>query len=206
MKKLFATLFLILSINFCYALTASEELNTFLAPMQTMTANFQQQTFGQNNQLLMTSRGTMILKKPNQFLWKTTSPNQQTLVTDRNNIMIYDADLMQATRQSLDLNDTVNPAQLLSGDSQEILQQFSVAKTDNNTFRLTPNNKKSQFRWLEFSFNNGKLKTMRVLNALDQLNVIRFSNVNLNTPLSAAQFKLALPKGTAIIDNTQGSR
>ncbi|MDB9687970.1 outer membrane lipoprotein chaperone LolA, partial [Acinetobacter baumannii] len=63
-----------------------------------------------------TFKGSMKVERPGKFYWETVSPSKQTIVTSGKTVWIYDPDLQQAVRQSLDDQVADTPALLLSGN------------------------------------------------------------------------------------------
>ncbi len=180
-------------------LTAAKRLNTLLTNAKSMTANFSQTTKGANSG---TFKGSMSVQRPNNFRWETTSPSEQLIVANGSSMWIYDKDLEQATKQSVDTQVGNTPALLLSGDPAKIDQNFKITQPyDNkNYYVLYPKSDSASFKSLSISFSGGK-PTMMVLNdTLGQTTSIKFSGTKLNQNISSSQFKFAPPNGVDVIN------
>jgi outer membrane lipoprotein carrier protein len=183
--------------------TPSEQLDSLLSSFKAVTASFRQTSVVKNN-ISKTSSGTMALQRPGKFRWETTSPSHQLIVADGKYLWIFDADLEQATKQSL-AKDSHSPAMLLSGSTQALEQRFEIinakAQDDKMLFDLKPKNKQDLVRQIELQFVNRKLNRMSVIDNLGQKTIFYFSNVAVNPNLSNKLFQFHPPKGTDVIKN-----
>jgi len=111
---------------------ATTSLVQQLSGLQRLTADFEQTTKVTNNKnvqkkgltaqhMNQTFKGVMKVERPGKFYWETTSPAKQTIVTTGKVVWIYDPDLQQAVRQSLDDQIANTPALLLSGNTNQLL-------------------------------------------------------------------------------------
>ena len=91
-------------------------LDAFLEKVDSMTADFNQQLWSADNQLVETANGTVSLKRPNRFLWSYSAPLEQVVLSDGQSLWMYDIELAQVTVAPLDDVIAATPAMLLSGD------------------------------------------------------------------------------------------
>lgn len=198
MKK-FLLLFLITTTSI-FA-TPTQQLTHLLDQFKTLRANFTESTYDQQHQLIQTSHGTMAVKKPNFFRFETLSPTHQIVIANGQTLWVYDVDLQQATKQSLEKL-PINPAKVLSGNASLLLQKFNVSmeiKANTNIFTLTPKQKSQAFSAIMITFVSDKLACMKVNTTLAQVNAFQFSNVMVNAPLSNALFVFKTPKGVDVL-------
>ena len=194
---------------------ATANLVRQLSSVKSFTANFEQTTkvtqtgkFAEKKGLSaqhmnQTFKGVMKVERPGKFYWQTTSPAKQTIVTTGKTVWIYDPDLQQAVRQTLDDQVANTPALLLSGNTAQIMQAYRVAQPDQSKtyYRLYPRVKDSAFQSLTISFGTNKAPNMMVLlDSLGQTTSIRFNNVKVNPSIPASVFNFTPPKGTDIIN------
>ena len=99
------------------SLQAAKRLNRLLTNTKSMSADFSQTTKGANSG---TFKGSMSVQRPNNFRWETKSPSQQLIVANGSTMWVYDKDLEQATKQTVDSQVGNTPALLLSGDPNKI--------------------------------------------------------------------------------------
>ena len=193
---------------------ATSSLVQQLAGLQRLTADFEQSTKTTNNKTVQkkgltaqhmnqTLKGVMKVERPGKFYWETTSPAKQTIVTTGKVVWIYDPDLQQAVRQSLDDQVANTPALLLSGNTNQIMQSYRVTQPDRSKlyYTLYPKQDDGAFQSLTISFGANKAPTLMILqDSLGQTTYVRFSNIKVNPAIPASVFNFEPPKGTDIID------
>ncbi|WP_130803282.1 outer membrane lipoprotein chaperone LolA [Acinetobacter ihumii] len=194
---------------------ATSNLVKQLSGMQSLSANFEQTTKATNTtrapkskgltaqHMNQTFTGVMKVERPGKFFWETTSPSKQTIATTGKTVWIYDPDLQQAVRQSLDDQVANTPALLLSGNTNQIMQSYRVTQPDRTKtyYTLYPKDKESAFQSLTISFGANKAPSLMILqDSLGQTTSVRFNNVKLNPSIPASTFNFTPPKGTDIID------
>jgi outer membrane lipoprotein carrier protein len=173
-----------------------------------MTAQFKEVVYSHEGTPLQQSSGTMAIKRPGKFLWKTETPLKQTLVTDGNKLWIYDIDLEQLVIQPIPSNIAKTPLILLTAPQANLRKQFVIAsapsKNANEWFKLTPKEKNDTFTAISIGFRRGIPAQMELTNTLDQTTVITFLNTQRNVPLSDTLFSIHLPPNHTIdiIDQT----
>ncbi len=193
---------------------ATTSLVQQLSGLQRLTADFEQTTKVTNNKnvqkkgltaqhMNQTFKGVMKVERPGKFYWETTSPAKQTIVTTGKVVWIYDPDLQQAVRQSLDDQIANTPALLLSGNTNQIMQSYRVTRPDRTKlyYTLYPKQEDSAFQSMTISFGANKAPNLMVLqDSLGQTTYVRFSNIKVNPTIPASVFNFEPPKGTDIID------
>ncbi len=193
---------------------ATSSLVKQLAGLQRLTADFEQSTKTTNNKTVQkkgltaqhmnqTFKGVMKVERPGKFYWETTSPAKQTIVTTGKVVWIYDPDLQQAVRQSLDDQVANTPALLLSGNTNQIMDAYRVTQPDRTKlyYTLYPKQDDGAFQSLTISFGANKAPNLMVLqDSLGQTTYVRFSNIKVNPAIPASVFNFEPPKGTDIID------
>ena len=193
---------------------ATSSLVKQLSGVKSFTANFEQTTKVSGGKTVQkkglsaqhmnqTFKGVMKVERPGKFFWETHSPSKQTIVTSGKTVWIYDPDLQQAVRQSLDDQVANTPALLLSGNADQIMQSYRVTQPDKTKtyYTLYPKHEDGAFQSLTISFGANKAPTLMILaDSLGQTTYVRFNNVKVNESISASTFNFTPPKGTDIID------
>lgn len=194
---------------------ATANLVKQLSNIKSLSANFEQTTkatvatkapqkkglTGQH--MNQTFKGVMKVARPGKFFWETTSPSKQTIVTTGKTVWIYDPDLQQAVRQSLDDQVANTPALLLSGNTGQIMNAYRVTQPDKGKtyYTLYPKDRDGAFQSLTISFGVNKAPSLMILeDSLGQTTQVRFNNVKVNPTIPASTFNFTPPKGTDIID------
>ncbi|MEQ1367584.1 outer membrane lipoprotein chaperone LolA [Acinetobacter schindleri] len=214
-----ATLAPVMSTTVFAATAATEQQATAnlvkqLSNIRSLTANFEQTTKITNpkatqkkglsaQHMNQTFRGVMKVQRPGKFYWETTAPSKQTIATTGKTVWIYDPDLQQAVRQSLDEQVSNTPALLLSGNTNQIMQSYRVTQPNKakTYYKLYPKASDGVFESLTISFGANKAPSLMILeDSLGQTTYINFSNVKVNASIPASTFNFTPPKGTDIID------
>lgn len=147
--------------------------------------------------------GVMKVERPGKFYWETMAPSKQIIVTSGKTIWIYDPDLQQVVRQTVSDQVANTPALLLSGNTAQIMQSYTVSQPDvsKSYYTLIPKNTEGSFQDLSIGFAKDGTPNVMILNdALGQTTTINFNRVIKNTKITPSTFNFVPPKGTDIID------
>ncbi|NPU95000.1 MAG: outer membrane lipoprotein chaperone LolA [Gammaproteobacteria bacterium] len=186
---------------------ASQQLNQLLTDMQSMQAVFEQWVNDAKQTTLQHVTGSMWIQRPGHFRWDTDEPYPQQIVSDGKSLLIYDRDLEQATKKKLDNQIGNTPALLLSGDPQQIQQNFSVTgyvfeNTGEVRFDLRPKDSEAMFSLLRVHFLQGYLRDMYLEDNLGQTTRIEFTKIQKNQKLDGKVFELNLPDSVDLIEES----
>lgn len=205
-KKTLATL----AVGLAMPLTAlasegAERLSHILEPMQTYAAAFEQQILDASGQRLQEAQGNMWLSRPGRFRWEVDAPYQQLVVSDGDEVVLYDPDLEQATVQALDQRVTHTPALLLSGSSDDLVENFDVTRSQQGSaerFLLLPKDPDTLFEELEMTFRGERLVGLEMVDSTGQRTAIAFREVDMNQSIDDGRFAFEIPEGTDVIRDT----
>ena len=183
-------------------LTGEDHLQNFLDEAQTVQAEFYQELWGADDQLVEIATGSLSLQRPNQFLWRYREPIEQLVLADGVSLWIYDVELAQATVTPLNDIIEATPAMLLSGDQSvrdrfETLENFTADGL--SWVRLVPKVPGSDFRSILVGFRDGELARLELIDGLDQLTRIDFSEVRINQELAPDLFSFDPADGVDVI-------
>lgn len=184
------------------ALTGEDHLQNFLDEAQTVQAEFYQELWDADDQLVEIATGSLSLQRPNQFLWRYREPIEQLVLADGVSLWIYDVELAQATVTPLNDIIEATPAMLLSGDQSvrdrfETLENFTADGL--SWVRLVPKVPGSDFRSILVGFRDGELARLELIDGLDQLTRIVFSEVHINQELAPDLFSFDPADGVDVI-------
>ena len=183
--------------------TGIAALESFVDQVDSLTADFQQELWSADRQLLETAFGTLSLQRPNRFLWSYRTPIEQLVVADGEHLWMYDVELEQATVTPLtDDAATASPAMLLSGDravrdSFDIRDDFVLDGRD--WVRLTPKSSNTDFRSVLIGFSGGLPVQLELVDGLDRTTSIQFSEIEVNERLDDSIFEFQPPAGVDVI-------
>ncbi|PKF71492.1 outer membrane lipoprotein carrier protein LolA [Pseudomonas fluvialis] len=185
-----------------YADAATARLSDLLGKAETLSGRFSQLTLDASGTHLQEATGQMELKRPGLFRWHTDAPLEQLLVSNGQQVWLYDPDLEQVTIQQLDQRLTHTPALLLSGDVSKIGENFTIEfkeAGDVVDFILRPKARDTLFDTLRLSFRGGLINDMQLIDSVGQRTNILFMGVQLNQPLAAERFTFEIPAGVDVI-------
>ena len=177
-------------------------LEAFLADVQSLTAEFRQELWTADQELLQTDSGTLALQRPNRFRWVYREPTQLTIVADGSEIKIYDVELAQVTVAPFDDSVGASPAMLLSGD-RNVRETFDVAQSYRldglDWVKLTPKAGGTDFTSVRIGFEGTAPRRLELVDGLNQVTRIELTNLAINPKLDAAVFELEVPAGVDVI-------
>lgn len=184
---------------------AARDLAATLQSYRTYQARFIQILVNENGGQVQETRGLLKAKRPGLFYWETSEPMSQFIVSDGDQVSVYDPDLEQVTIHTLDDRASSTPALLLSGEVNNLAESYEVSQramgTDTREFTLRPRNPDSLFVSLRLSFYKGELQEMRMEDSLAQLSILSFTDIRLNAELSDNAFTLEYPDGVDVIQD-----
>ena len=182
---------------------AATQLAALLRGYQTYQADFIQIVVGDGGDRIQESRGTMKAKRPGLFYWESKAPMAQHIVSNGDEVSVYDPDLEQVTVHKLNSDVQATPALLLSGEVDNLAQTYDVStrNVDNSTreFTLKPKSPDSLFVALKITFFDGQLQEMRMEDSLSQISIVSFDRIVLNADIASSVFEPDYPAGVDII-------
>ncbi|BFM16209.1 outer membrane lipoprotein chaperone LolA [Maricurvus nonylphenolicus] len=186
-----------------YAANASENLQQLLQPMNALSGRFTQSLIDAEGETLQESEGQFWLQKPGKLNWHTQGPFEQLLITNDENLWLYDPDLEQVTVKNIDKTLEQSPVSILSGNIADFNLHYDIeqkAGADNReNFVLLPRANEALFEKLTLSFSNGIIESMQLLDSLGQVTNITLLATQLNPEIAAEQFVFSAPPGTDVL-------
>ena len=174
-----------------------------LSKINTFSGTFVQYSVDQKGARVQESRGELKADRSGFFYWHTTEPLEQTVVSDGQEVTVYDPDLEQATIQTVGEQVQTTPAILFSGNTDKIGEMFDVdikmQVAQSIQFSLQPKNKESLFERLVVRFEGDNLQELRIMDALGQESTMSFIQTQVNPTFSDDTFSIILPEGTDVI-------
>lgn len=184
-----------------YAQTSDVYLQEKLNKIKTMQAAFLQ-TIKAKNVESTKSSGNMALAKPDHFFWKTIKPMPQLFIADGENLWIYDKDLEQVSVRKQGQQLSGAAAIFLSDKNNNLSKEYNVDLIKSNKeerFDLRAKARHVSFTRVGLVFVGDVIKQIDLYDELGQHTEVRFSDVKLNSKLSANLFKFIVPKGTDVV-------
>lgn len=177
-------------------------LDAFLSGVQSLTAEFTQELWTADHELLQTETGTLSLLRPNRFRWTYREPTELTVVADGEKLWIYDVELAQVTVAPLDSTVGSSPAMLLSGDravrdSFDVVQTYSLDGLD--WVKLAPKTAGADFTSVLIGFKGAAPERLELVDGLNQVTRIGLTSVAVNPGTDDGTFEFVPPPGVDVI-------
>ncbi len=197
-------LFALLAALAALPATASgiDALHRFIAGTASAQGQFEQKVFDRKRAVTQEASGTFAFSRPGRFRWTYAKPYAQLIVGDGAKVWIYDEDLKQVTVKRIDRALGSTPAALLAG-SNELEQAFALSNQEDKGglewVKAVPHDKDSNFQSIRMGFGSSGLESMELADNFGQTTVLKFTTLQRNPKLDAAQFKFVPPKGADVI-------
>jgi outer membrane lipoprotein carrier protein len=176
-------------------------LDRFLTETQTMSANFKQTMKASDGKLLQESTGQFYLQRPGRFRWNYTEPYPQEIVSDGDNVWIFDVDLEQVTVQKQEQGVDNTPMALLQ-NRQNLEDAFEIHErgSDGGLHRLELLNKKSDadFDRVMIGLDQKGLRFLQLHDQFEQTTTIYFTELHSNPELDRSIFEFIPPEGVDV--------
>ncbi|MCW8922423.1 MAG: outer membrane lipoprotein chaperone LolA [Gammaproteobacteria bacterium] len=176
-------------------------LERFLTQSKTMSADFVQTLRTDDNEVLQESKGRFYLSRPGRFRWNYTEPYQQEIVSDGEQVWIYDVDLKQVTVQQQSASTNNTPMALMEG-KLKLEQAYDVSELDHRdgVYRLKLSSKTDDvdFSQLIVGVDKQGMQFMQLRDQFEQTTDIVFENLELNRKLADDLFKFTPPEGVDV--------
>ena len=197
MKKYLVTVWLILSPLWAHAQSNDpiDQLVVALQDLEQLQGQFLQRQYGQNDVLLVESRGRFKLLRPGYFSWEITAPDNQLIIASPAYVWHYDRDLETVTRRPVTDSAQMSPLQVLGGDDSVLRKRFNVEQLQRGDFTLTPRSDDVGFKQLTLHMQGTAIAGMDILDNLNQRVQISFDQLDDTSALSGEDFSFTPPDG-----------
>ncbi|MGO2242394.1 MAG: outer membrane lipoprotein chaperone LolA [Halomonas sp.] len=181
---------------------AAERLTERLDPLESYQASFEQRILDGSGDRLQSAHGEMWLSRPGLLRWEVDAPYSQIVVSDGDDVYLYDPDLEQVTIQVMDDRVTHTPALLLSGSASDLTESYEVfyeQDDGDDVFTLVPISADTLFEELSMVFDADTLTALWMMDSTGQRTSITFSDIINNGNIDRSQFDFDIPEGTDVI-------
>ena len=183
---------------------ALDDLHAFATQTKSAKGTFTQRIVSRTQKQSQPTNGDFVFARPGRFRWTYTKPYEQLLVADGEKLSIYDKDLNQVTVRKLGDALGSTPAAILFG-SNDIDRNFTLRDTGVRGgiawLEATPKGKDTTFEKISIGFRNGELAAMELRDALGQITMLEFADVERNPKVDASTFAFTPPKGADVLQN-----
>jgi len=186
--------------------TNTDPLQYFLTDLRSLEAKFVQILINENGDELERTEGVLYLQTPDSFFWHYRKPYAQKIISNGSKLWIFDEDLEQVTVKNIDNKIEQTPAGIILGNHsiKEHFVQISIGVIDGyDWIELTPRDLDAQYKNIKIGFNNNNLGMMIIIDNLEQITRIDFSDSKKNIKLSSEIFNFNVPDNIDIFDETK---
>ena len=176
-------------------------LDRFLTKTQTMSANFKQTLKSNDGKMMQESAGVFYLQRPGKFRWNYTEPYPQEIVSDGEQVWIFDVDLEQVTVQKQGAGKSNTPMALLQ-NRQKLEDAFEIHErgSDSGVYRIELVNRQadSDFDRVMLGLDDKGLRFLQLHDQFEQTTYIFFTELQSNPELDAELFEFTPPEGVDV--------
>jgi chaperone LolA len=181
---------------------AIEELQNFVNQSVSGQASFVQRVYDSTGALVQESSGDLRFSRPGKFKWHYFEPYEQLLVGDGDFLWVYDLDLMQVTRVSLDQALGSSPAALLYG-SEDIDSYFGLEALSSDgsllRVRVIPYEESGLFERIEIGLTASIVRNMTLYDYFGQKTVIEFGQFSIPSNFNDDEFEFEVPDNVDLV-------
>lgn len=189
------------------AQSARTALDTYLADVKTLRAEFSQTVTDGRGATVQKADGKFVIVRPGKFRWELTpggGGSPQLMISDGRNLWFYDADLEQVSVRPAATALTATPASLLSGDGNfhDVFKATSAGKRDGLSWvRITPIRADADFREVRIGFagSGAELRRMILDDKLGQTVTLDFKTSARNVPVPDSEVSFTPPANADVI-------
>ena len=201
-------IFLIFICIISYVVNANnrDPLQYFLSELRTFEANFTQLLINENGDELERTEGIFYLQIPDSFFWHYQKPYTQKIISNGIKLWIFDEDLEQVTVKNIDNRIQQTPAGIILGNQsiKDHFVQISMGIIDGyDWIELTPKDLDAEYKNIKIGFNKDNIGMMIIVDNLEQITRIDFSDSKKNIELSSEIFNFKVPENIDIFDETK---
>ncbi len=177
-------------------------VKAFYEQTKSVRANFRQVVTDKQGRKVQEVEGEMQLLRPNKFRWDYRKPYEQQIISDGNQVWLYDTELAQVTVRTLNQSIGSSPASLLAGgaDIEKAFKLVNASRKDKlDWVNAIPKDKDSGFEKILMGFQDNKIQEMTLIDSFGHTTKITFTQVEVNPALEPKNFLFQVPKGVDVV-------
>lgn len=196
MKKIFTVLCLLVSCS-VWA-DAKDVLQQRLDKVSGFYARFSQVVTTADNQVIQDGKGELWVNRPNYFNWTMTEPDDTTILSDGQNLWIYQAAVEQVTIMSLQQAVDNRLLLLITDSHSPVWHDYQVTRKQ-DSFTLTAINNEQAQNFVISVLPTGMIADFTIVEQDGQRSLYRLSHQTLGN-VDMQHFKFTLPKNVTVDD------
>jgi outer membrane lipoprotein carrier protein len=182
---------------------AVDALREFTRDAKSGRAAFTQVVTSPDGAKKKTSSGSFEFARPNRFRFAYTSPYEQLIVGDGEQVWLHDVDLQQVTVRPVSQALGATPVALLAGTALD--KDFELKALPSaqgiDWVQATPRAAADTtgFQWLRVGFRANTLAAIELQDNFGQRSLLTFADVKTNLAPSPDAFRFTPPKGVEVL-------
>ena len=174
----------------------AEESLDILNGIKSASGNFEQIIREQDGYVVDRQTGTFAMDRPRRMRWQINELDQ-LLVSDGEQMFLYDELFKQVIVRDWSSNPVLNPAAILL--EQVDLETWASVEQAGQNFRLIPLEKFGSVLELNLTVSDDFPEQLNILDATGQITEIRFSQVEINPESDDQLFQFVIPAGVEVL-------
>ena len=184
----------IFSISVGFA-SPKDDLKERLQSFKALSCSFEQEVIKADGSIVSTSKGRLLVSKPDRLMMHTETPDEQYLFTKGDAVYFYDPFVNQLSIFSVaDLNTA--PFLLLNSDDKKLWDQYEV-QSQGQSFTLRPHSSK-EFKEIELKFKDNMLERLVIFMKDGNKNIYKLSSQS--SQVNLKDFDISIPEDAEVDD------
>ncbi|MEM9604188.1 MAG: outer membrane lipoprotein chaperone LolA [Pseudomonadota bacterium] len=182
--------------------TGVDRLRAYIVAGEVYHADFVQSVYSESGELVRESSGDVSIAPPNRFRWIYQVPFPQLIVSNGEQLYLYDEDLAQVT--VYDSNSALKSSPtMLFRDPESLERSFEIRSLESNDgyawVELRPRDEDADFEAVYVALDSSGMRVLEMRDKLGQATQIRFDHLQVTTSVNDALFEFEIPDGTDVI-------
>ncbi|MCY4656202.1 MAG: outer-membrane lipoprotein carrier protein LolA [Gammaproteobacteria bacterium] len=165
---------------------------------QSFSADFKLVSTDDRYEVLASQTGRVKFVRPDYFLWVVDPPDEQVISVQIKQVTVYDPLLEQVSYMNLADLSGADIHSILMDPSQLNSSQYSVSRAG-SSYSIKSSSEQSLFNEINISFDGEVLRNIKVFDQLGGQSLFEFLNVEVNEPIDAEEFEVAIPDGVDVV-------
>jgi len=178
-----------------------DAFDQYVSGFATLKANFIQIVHGDGDPEIL--EGKVYFSRPDQFRWDYSLPYRQSIISNGEELWIYEQDLDQVTHGTVN-NSPENTPMLLLGSSENVALYFDLEELGRHSefdwLSLAPKQSESQYDDIRLGFDAEGLRIMELQDKLGQTTRMQFSEEERDPVLPSGLFEFKPPPGVDVVE------
>lgn len=180
----------------------ADRLREYIAAGEVNFANFVQSVYSESGELVRKSSGRVTLAPPNRFRWVYTDPFPQLIVSNGDELFIYDEDLEQVTIYDSGSALRSSPIMLFR-DPESLERSFEITSLESGDgydwVELRPRAEDADFDAVYVALDPIGLRVLEMRDKLGRATQIRINQLEVSRSVADGVFEFEIPRGIDVI-------